>query len=178
VGCASESLLPLQIFCTFTIAIGKGREPCFPVLRAQALSAFFFALPAPLRNVNPKCSLPEAIAVQGTFHFGSNFFLRWKTKERRFVLRKADAVRRKYGLSFQRFLSLFNPPQYSSDSHIGLSPSPGLSGSCIFRAWCTKNPLHHCFRKHSRPERPRSLRVAPQPDLVPMNAAGRWSSSP
>jgi hypothetical protein len=106
-----EGLLQGQILGTFTIAFGKGGQPCFPVLRAQALSAFFLAFPAPLRNVNVKCSLPEAIAVQGTFHFGSNFFLRWKTKERWFILRKADAVHRKYGSRFQRFLSLFNALQ-------------------------------------------------------------------
>ena len=70
-----ESLLPGQILGTFTIAFGKGGQPCFPVLRAQALSAFFFAFPAPLRNVNVKYRLPETIAVQGTFYFGSNFFL-------------------------------------------------------------------------------------------------------
>jgi hypothetical protein len=52
--------------------------------------------------------LPEAIAVQGTLHFGSNFFLGWKTKERRFILRKADAVGREDGPRLQCFLGLFN----------------------------------------------------------------------
>jgi hypothetical protein len=58
-----------------------------------------------------KYRLPEAITVQGTLHFGSYFFLAWKTKERRFILRKADALGREDGPGFQRFLCLFNALQ-------------------------------------------------------------------
>jgi len=121
---ARQCFLMLSSDCLFWQTIGK---PCFEVLRAQPLSATLFAFPAPLRNVNVKYRLPEAIAVQGAFHFGSNFFLRRKTKERLFILRKADAVRREDGPSFQRFLSLFNALQQSSDSHVVFSLSRGLS---------------------------------------------------
>jgi hypothetical protein len=55
-----------------------------------------------------KYRLPEAITVQGTLHFGSYFFLAWKTKERRFILRKADAIRREDGPGSERFFGLFN----------------------------------------------------------------------
>ena len=62
-------------------------------------------------SVNVKYRLPEAIAVQGTFYFGGNFLLGWKTKERRFILRKAEAVRREDGPGLRRFLCLFNALQ-------------------------------------------------------------------
>jgi len=52
--------------------------------------------------------LPEAIAVQGAFHFGGNFFLRRKAKERLFILGKADAVCLEEEPWLQRFLNLFN----------------------------------------------------------------------
>ena len=91
--------------------LGKAGQPRFLVLRAQPLPATRLAFPAPLGNVNVNYRLPEAITVQGTFHFGSNFLLGWKTKERRFILRKADAVGREDGPGLQRFLGLFNALQ-------------------------------------------------------------------
>jgi hypothetical protein len=75
------------------------------------LPAFRLAFAAPLGHVNVNHRLPEAIAVQGTLHFGGNFLLAWKTKERRFILRKADAVGREDGPGLQRFLCLFNALQ-------------------------------------------------------------------
>jgi hypothetical protein len=45
------------------------------VYEAQPLPAFRLAFAAPLGHVNVNHRLPEAIAVQGTFYFGGNFFL-------------------------------------------------------------------------------------------------------
>ena len=64
-----SQLCPVSVLSIF----GKAGQPGFPVLRAQPLSPFFFALPPPLCNVNVKSRLPEAIPVQGTFYFRSNF---------------------------------------------------------------------------------------------------------
>src|ERR1019366_1583316 len=72
----------------------------------------------PFRDVYVTNRLPEPITVQWALHFGSDFFLPWKTEERLLPLRKTDAVRREYGLSLESLLSLFNSLQQSSDSHL------------------------------------------------------------
>src|ERR1019366_6544722 len=101
----------------------------------------------PFRDVYVTNRLPEPITVQWALHFGSDFFLARKTKERLLVLRKADAVRREYGLSLESFLGLFNSLQQSSDSHLPMAP--------------------FCFPVHSLQVWLQSLLGVPQPDLVP-----------
>ncbi len=44
----------------------KTGKPSFPILRAQPLPANRFGFPTPLRNINPRNRLLEAIAMQGT----------------------------------------------------------------------------------------------------------------
>src|SRR5690349_7451883 len=88
-GFGSAAFVHVSSDLLYGQATGK---PCHLVLQAQSAPAFLFALPTPIRNVNVVSRLPEAIAVQGAFHFGGNFFLRRKAKERLFILGKAGTV--------------------------------------------------------------------------------------